>query len=56
MWGRLPWNFSLNERPLVERHADPLFARPHRVATTHELIGLDDERERLRQPDGTGDV
>ena len=40
----------------VERDADPLFAAPYRAAAAHELIGLNEEREGLRQADGIGDI
>src|ERR1700722_17651084 len=40
----------------VERDADPLFAAPYRAAAAHELIGLNEEREGLRQANGIGDI
>src|SRR3979409_2771384 len=43
-------------RILVERDADPLFAAPDRVATAHELIGRDDQREGPRDAERIGKI
>jgi DNA-binding transcriptional LysR family regulator len=40
----------------IEREADPFCAAPDRVATTRQAIGLNDQREGLRQADWTGNI
>jgi hypothetical protein len=49
-------NIDVIHGALFERHANPGVAAPDRVAAPHELIGLDEQREGLRQTKGIGNV